>query len=356
MSVESFGLPRESTLQFNDVYGPLPVDGLSIPPPDDFDAVVTSVVRNTGGFQDREFAISDGGGVLGNYATVLVDDLRHQQREQAMEVLDGLGVTDIADLSPEQRASVHPDDETRLRSLETAVVAVVNEAPRTSDHHQTGQNGNDFYVATTNSGVEVYGQAHLLSSLDARGRIETLHRVPNGRVWPEGEQFRSSVVSDARRHPEVLEEVPRDENWPVPVLPDGTRLAYADKFGNVRVETSDIHATSKVLSGAERVDLVLEDGQVAIGGLHVVSRLTDIPEGDVGVYVNPADREVENGPGYLEIVRRVSDPNGDTQPRAYHQLAENVGALLGKDIKFSDWDGIVMNIVPSAEAAEPVAA
>lgn len=346
----TFGLPREATIQLNDVYGPIPVDGLSIPPPDDFDAKITSQVRNTGHFSDGEYAISDGGTVLGSYGLVLIDDLRHQQHEQAGEILDRLGATDISQVNAEQRASLHPDDAVRLGSLETSVVAVVNEAARTAEHHTERKNGRDFYAAVTTNGLEAYvTPVDVLAGLDARGRIAALYRIPDGVVWPDGEQFRSSIASDARRQAGVLEPVPRDENWPIPPLPDGVRVAFADKFGNVRLETSDIAKHGEVLSESELVDLTLEDGRVALSGLHVVTRLTEVPEGEVGIYINPADKDADSGPAYFELVRRVSKPNGDTEPRAYHVLSEHVGGLLGKEIKLSDWNDITFDIVPTVQ-------
>jgi hypothetical protein len=351
MSVETFGQPREATIQLSDVYGPLPTDGLHVPPPDDFDAAITSQVRNTGRFHDGEYGISDGGAVLGGYGAVLVDDLRHLQREQALEILEGLGAQSTADLTPGQLATVHPDDKIRLESLDNAVVVVSNSAPRTSEHHETGRNGSDFYVATTESGVEVYAQAHMLSSLDARGRITSLRRIPEGVVWNPGEQFRSSVVTDARRKPEQLEVVERD-NWPIPPLQDGIKLAYTDKFANVRLETSDVSGHGEVLREAETVDLVLDDGRVAISGIRVASRMTDIPEGEFGAYFNTADRDVKEGPAYIELVRRVSDPNGGEQHRAYHELAERVGNLLGKKVTLADWNNIVMDLRPSQSAGK----
>jgi hypothetical protein len=352
MSAETFHLPREATIQLSDVYGPLPTDGLNVPPPDDFDAAITSQVRNTGRFHDGEFGISDGGAVLGGYGVVLVDDLRHLQREQALEILEDLGVQSTADLTPDKFAIVHPDDKIRLESLDSAVVVVSNSAPRTDEHHATGRNGSDFYVATTGSGVEMYAQAHMLSSLDARGRITSLRRIPEGVVWNPGEQFRSSVVTDARRKPEQLETIERDDNWPIPPLTDGIKLAYTDKFANVRLETSDVAAHGDVLREADKVDLVLDDGRVAIRGIHVASRMTDIPEGEFGAYFNTADRDAKSGPAYIELVRRVSDPNGGEQHRAYHELAERVGKLLGKKVTLADWNNIVMDLRPSQPTSE----
>jgi hypothetical protein len=365
MSIESLALPREATIQLSDVYGPLPIvseasltggalqleSRVTIPPPDDLDAAITSQVRNTGRFHDGEYGISDGGAALGGYGVVLVDDLRTQQREEALSILENLGVEHVSDLTEEESAKIHPDSQIRLDSLGKAVVVVANSAARRSDHHENGNNGDDFYVATTESGVEVYAQAHMLSSLDARGRVETLHRVPEGVVWTHGEQFRSSVVTDARRKPEDLVPVERDGNWPIPALPDGIQVVYTDKFANVRLQTSDVTKHSEVLRKTEAVDLVLEDGQVCIDGIKVVTRLTEIPENGFGAYFNPADRDAENGPAYIELIRRVSDCNGNTQPRAYHVLSERVGALLGHEIKLSDWNNIILDVVPSTTAA-----
>jgi hypothetical protein len=371
MSSETFARPREATIQLSDVYGPLPIavdaytqlpasdsdaapqleSRVTIPPPDDFDATITSQVRNTGRFHDGEHSISDGGAMLGGYGVVLVDELRTHQYEQASDILDELGVTSVEDLTKWQLAEVHPDAKIRLDAFDKTVVVIANSAPRTSEHNATGNNGTDFYVAVTDSGIEVYAQPHMLSSLDARGRIVDLYRIPEGAAWPKGEQFRSSVVSDIRRHPERLVPVPRDEHWPIPELPGGVQLAYVDKFANVRLQTADIRKDGELLGEVERVDLEIGEGQVCLRGIRVVSRMTDINEGEFGIYMNPADRNVYKGPAYLELIRRVSDPNGNTQPRAYHVLASEVSRLIGREVQLSDWNNLTMRLAPHTTQA-----
>lgn len=360
MSIETLppGLhyPRQATIQLSDTFGPLGLQLETVPPPEDFDAGLTAQVRNTGRFVDAQFALSDGGTMLGNYGAVLLEDLHAQQQEQAHQILEALGAGSPDELTPDQLAGVHPDSQVRLQTLGESLVAVINSAPRTAEHQKTGQNGNDFYLALTESGVEIYAQAHMLSSLDARGLVKSLFRIPNGLVWDENEQFRSSVVSDARRMPHVLEPVARGDQWPIPKLPDGVRVAYTDKFANVRLETSDVGKHREVLATSETVDLVLSDGQVCLRGIRVVRNLFGIEEGEFGVYFNVADPKATDGPAYLELARRVSECNGNSEPRAYHVLRERVGRLLDREISLADWPDITFDIVPSSPQPEAATA
>jgi hypothetical protein len=213
---------------------------------------------------------------------------------------------------------MHPDIVELANSLQKTLVGIVNCAPRRSDHHEQSVNGDEFHVGVTKSGIEIYAQLPYFRGLHARGRLVSLHRIPNDAgVWPSGEQFRSSVVSQARRYQDVLEEVSLDL---IPSLTLHGRVAYADKFGNVRLEMADSKDTAQKLQAGTTVSLRVGDkGQ--LDNVHVVTRLTEIPEGELGIYYNPADPLADSEPHYVELVRRVSDPNAH-RGHAYATLVE----------------------------------
>jgi hypothetical protein len=127
----------------------------------------------------------------------------------------------------------------------------------------------------------------------------------------------------------VLEEASFD------LIPDLTlngRLAYADKFGNVRLEVRDIATVLPVLVPGTQAELAVGDTGKTIP-VHIVRRLTEIPEGECGIYYNPADDAVQTGPAYLEFVRRVSAPNSHAE-HAYATLA----ACFGDSFQPKAWE------------------
>lgn len=319
-----FELGREATIQFSDVFGSLPIGGVS----DgivDFDAALTAQVRNTGRFVDAQYPIGAWPAV-GDYGAVLLDQLRGEQTDRALKAVN----SDDPD---------HPDYQVLASSLDTRLVAVVNSAPRTEEHRATGQNGDEFHVGVTASGLEVYAQLPYFRGLNARGLLTSLHRIPNdGGVWPEGEQFRSSVVTQARTQSDVLKPISTDA---IPNIDLSGRLAYVDKFGNVRLEVADIDDATDKLSSHGALSLKIS-GRAASLAVQAVSCLTDIEEGELGIYHNPTERQESgnrrNGirPGYLELIRRVSDPNRGTN-HAYNSLA----GLISDDARGLDprvWD------------------
>lgn len=308
---------REATVQFSDVFGSLPTGSGAT---HDFDAVMTAQLRNAGRFVDAHFPIGDWP-MLGDYAAVLLEHLRALQTDTLERF--------------EQAAPGHPDAATLRNSLQKAVVVVVNSAPRRSDHHAQNKNGDEFYLGLTQSGVEVYAQLPYFRGLKARGLLASLHRIPNdGGVWPAGEQFRSSCVTQARVFADVLEPTNLDAIDDITL--DG-RLAYTDKFGNVRLEVKDIAALLPLLHPGGRATLHVGDTGNTIP-VHIVQRMTDIPEGEYGVYYNPADVAVQTGPAYLEFVRRVSTPN----TYAEHAYATLVSCVTNDPSSFDarSWDSV----------------
>ena len=316
MSVEPLSRVREATIQFSDVFGEIPTPLVaSAPVLPDFDAILTAKVRNCGHFTDSQFAIG-AWRELGGYGAVLIEELRWGQLARALEY--GL---DPAVLDEDTNLHVlHPDVAMLARSLTRAIVVVVNSAPRTADHHARSENGDEFYVAVTRSGVEVYAQAHFLAGLAARSWITALFRIPNGSgAWADGEQFRSSCVTQVRSRTELLV---KEDLSVIPLFEAGGRVAYADTFGNVRVEVPHLRELAQRLATGGSATVTADGGRPL--EVRVVSRLTGIPEGELGLYLNPADVVESEGPGYLELARRVSSPvNNPTN--AYRTLVESLG-------------------------------
>jgi hypothetical protein len=310
--MHTFDRPREATVQFSDVFGDVPAMyssvGLSSLP--DFDAVLTAQVRNTNRWRDLHFP-TGAWPALGDYGAVLLDQLRQDQLERAK----------LLGIKPgETPSSKHPDNLELERSLSATLVGVVNCAPRRDDHHKQNVNGDEFHVGVTHSGIEIYAQLPFFRGLKARNRLAVLYRIPNDAgVWPAGEQFRSSIVSQVRTTPHLLQEVGLDS---IPQITQSGRVAYADKFGNVRLEMADGTETAKKLKAGSKVGLEMGSHE-HIDGIYVVNRLTDIPEGELGIYHNPADPLTASGPHYVELVRRVSNPNSNRQ----HAYASLVGCL-----------------------------
>lgn len=320
---------REATLQFSDVFGEIPASsGEHRLPLVDFDAILTSTVRNDGHFTDTHFPIGAWPQV-GDYGAVLVEELRRGQRERATEA--GLVVGEMGEGS--NLHDLHPDLSVLMRSLLRAVVVVVNSAPRTAHHHASNENGDEFYVALTTAGIEIYSQLPFLTGLASRGWIEHLYRIPNGSgAWTDGEQFRSSCVTQVRTRPDLL--VSADLSL-IPSLGRRGRLAYVDTFGNVRLEMRDGAATRRLLSSGGSVNVHLEGASVSLAA-HCVKRLTEIPEGEVGIYLNPVDEAHVSGPCYVELVRRVSSPNGCTT-HAYASLRATLPTVEAA-VALSSWD------------------
>lgn len=318
---------REATVQLSDTYS----QGLRAagePPIDDFDSVLTSQVRNAGRFVDIQSPIG-AWPHTGDYGAVLAAELRLEQQRLYGNYVD----KDRTDL---------PDARVLEQSLKRDIALVINHAPRTKKHHETNQNGADFYITQIGTdehdlGLQIFSQAAFLSGVAARGLVRNIWRVRDlNSVWPEGEQFRSSIVTQLRNFPEDLEWQPRPEL----VIPElshrGIQLAFADKYGNGRLQRP---------AGLAIPDLPGTDIQLRVDGkplrAHGVTRLTEIPENELGIYANPADRDHPDRPGYIELVRRVSNPN-DPSRSAYETLRRT--AVPEGSSQHPDWSQVEIEI------------
>lgn len=329
---ESFPLPsareREATVQLSDTFsGDLALEGA--PPIADFDSLLTAQIRNTGRFVDVQSPIG-AWPETGSYGVVLAAELRLEQQRLYSKYV----AADRTHL---------PDAQVLKQSLDRDVVLVVNHAPRTKEHHENGQNGADFYLAELGHsehrlGLQVFAQAPFFAGVAARGLVQNLWRVrdDDNRVWPEGEQFRSSIVTQSRNFPESLEWQPHPENVIPELGPRGIYLAFADKYGNSRLERP---------AGLALPEFPGNNFELRVDGkplpVHGVTRLTEIPEDGLGIYTNPADREHTDRPGYIELVRRVSNPN-DPRNSAYETL-RRTAAPEGSS-QHPDWSQVEIEI------------
>lgn len=318
---------REATVQLSDTFS----EGWApegAPPIVDFDSLLTAQVRNTGRFVDTQSPIG-AWPEAGKYGAVLAAELREEQHRLYANYVKG------------ERAHL-PDAHVLEASLGKDVVLVVNHAPRTKKHHEDSQNGEDFYLAELatgehNLGLQVFAQAPFFSGVAARGLIQNLWRVRDkNQVWPEGEQFRSSIVTQLRNFPEGLEWQPQPELAIPQLAQRGIYLAFADKYGNSRLERP---------AGLELPDLPGQDFELRVDGkplpVHGVTRLTEIPEDGLGIYANPADRERPNRPGYIELVRRVSNPN-NPRNSAYETLRRTAAPEGSK--QHPDWSQVEIEL------------
>lgn len=290
------------------------------PPIPDFDSELTDMARNST-WKDLKSPIGQWP-ETGNYGAVLLAELREEQKRI-------LGVYEQFDRS-------HlPDAQVLERSLSRSVIGLINWAPRNEGHHENGQNGEDFYLAELENNVLLFSQLPFLEGVATRGLVRGLYRIRDDNpVWPNGEQYRSSIVSHLRNFPEFMEEQPLD----ILPKPGGAllRLAYADKYGNGRIEKSAEAEIPEIEVGKKL--LIVADGKEipAVGA----SRITDIPQDQIGIYANPADSK-KTGPSYLEMLRRVNDPN-DPRSSAYETLRSAV--MPEGSTQHPDWSQIELEL------------
>lgn len=297
--MSEFDRQRGATIVFSDVLGNLPLGQQDLAL-DDFDARLTDDARNKGRFTDREFAIG-AWPEIGEYGAVLIEQLREEQLERAKA--EGIDTDNLKEARDDAR--LHPDLRTLAASLNDTVAVVVNHAPRTANHQVNGENGDEFFAGITGTGVQIFAQLPYFRGLRARGALRQLFRIPNqSGLWLPKEQYRSSSVTQARVHPELL--CPSNVTVVPPIELDG-RVAYADTFGNVRLEVKDIKPIRDLLADVTEARLKIADkaGELVLA---VGRSLHENRQNQPTIYFNPADKAVASGPAYLEIANRVDDP------------------------------------------------
>lgn len=312
---------REATIQLSDTFSDVftPAGGPPIP---DFDSALTAQVRNTGRFVDFESPIGQWP-ETGSYGAVLISELRKEQKR-------------LADLYRAYERQDLPDAQVLSASLDKTIVGVINWAPRQQKHNETGQNGEDFYLASLDNNVIILSQLPFLRGVAVRGLVNAIYKVKDDNpVWPKGEQFRSSIVSQLRNFPEGLDKQSLD------ILPDGhpnpLHLAFADKYGNGRIEKRPDIMVPEIEVG-KRMLLLIEGSELPVIG---ASRITNVPQNELGIYTNPADSETV-GPSFYELLCRVDNPN-DPRNSAYEKLRKAV--MKDSDQHPPNWSDVEIQLV-----------
>lgn len=311
-------IKREALIRISDTVpdGPF-VRGA--PPIYDFDEALSAQVRNGGNWIDEKFPIGRWTDA-GTYAAELLPELRQEQR-RLYGVFEQFDRTHL------------PDAQVLKQSLGRTVVAVINYAPRLREHHESDQNGADFYLAELDNNLQIFSQLPYLRGIATRGLVRSLWRVRDDNpIWPKGEQFRSSIVAQLRNFPEGLEATPLEH------LPCDTAetllLAYGDKYGNSRIKVPPTVDIPEIVKG-QKFGLIV-DGKPPLEVIGA-TRLTGIPEGQLGIYVNPADADTR----YLELARSVPEPN-DPRNSAYEALRS---AVLPESQEHPDWTQVSIELV-----------
>jgi len=312
---------RECTIRFNDTFSD-PQTPQGAPPIYDFDSALTAQVRGNGCFENANYPIGTWTAV-GEYGLVTVADLRKEQ-QRILEVYEDYG-----------RANL-PDAQVIKKSLDQIVIAGCNWAVRRKEHHEKGQNGDDFFIAELDDNIQVIAQLQFLRGVASRGLVKALWRIRDENpVWPKGEQYRSSIADQLRNFPEGL--VPEE----LSKLPTDDRtklfLAYADKYGNGRIGKPEQADVPEIILGKSYCLRVDGKSLDAIGA----NRLTDIPEDALGIYVNPSDGEYSHGIRYLELARRVADPNNPSSS-AYEKLRSTI---LPNSDQHPDWSKVEIELI-----------
>jgi hypothetical protein len=236
---------------------------------------------------------------------------------------------------------MHLDNLRELEASSGAVIALANYAPRDEASTQDGNNGSEFHLAITDSGLEVYvTPLRLLSGLARRNRIVGLYRIPNEN-HPEfdgdNEQFRSARVVRTRRHPEHLLPVfqYRDQEELVAAIRAGTypedciptdkregHIAYVDRFGNVRLELRDRSKLLRLGIGRTAALSVINNGEEYEVEVQLADNLHSAPLNRLTVYANCSDQADPTSPaGYAELIARVDgNPNRSTRTAIFQLL------------------------------------
>lgn len=307
--LELLSRPSRTIIHFNDVFFEHEVD---------FDAELTVMFRNLAKFSSLKFPIGKNP-KNADYGVVLLDDLLEEEHRIIEKIKDS-GSASAAEIFKERELK--------------QVLCIVNTAPRNDATTENGRNGEDFHLAITANGLEIYAvPLERLQGLETRNRILALYRIPNETlISTDGyrEQFRSSIISTSRYFPDTL--VPVFEYESVDELikakQDGlhpnviatqdrpAELAFIDKFGNVRISVTDCKEFLSAINGVqfgEKITLQIGDSDEI--KVNYVTCLKDIPTGEIGLYQNVADKTYEySNAGYFEVVKKSADPNREKEP------------------------------------------
>lgn len=310
--LELLSRPSRTIVHFNDVFFEHQVD---------FDAELTVMFRNLAKFSSLKFPIGKNPKDA-DYGVVLLDDLLDEEHRIIEKIRDSGTASAIKIFEGREKKQV---------------LCIVNTAPRNNETTENGRNGEDFHLAITANGLEIYAvPLARLQGLETRNRILALYRIPNENfISTDGirEQFRSSIVSTSRYFPdtlvpvfqydtvEELMEAKESGSHPqvIDVQESSAELAFIDKFGNVRISVKDCKAFTKSISNVaygEKISLQIGDSKEL--KVNYVTCLKDIPTGEIGLYQNVADKTYEySDAGYFEIVKKSADPNNEKEPASF---------------------------------------
>ncbi|MBU1118872.1 hypothetical protein KKH43_03255 [Patescibacteria group bacterium] len=288
--------PTRGIVHFNDVFSKRDVD---------FDAELTAITRNLGNFSDVTFPIGQDH-KLADYGVNLLHDLIAEQNRIINSIRDRVGKMILQNFT------------------EKVVLSVVNCAPRNSKTTANGRNGEDFHLAITDNGLEIYAvPLAILQALETRDKILALYRIPNEKLKvTDGlhEQFRSSIIATTRYFPEILEPIfeYQDRNSLInakllgkhpDVIPKQKKLAefaFADTFGNVRISVKDTEIFKSYFGSGNIGDVVkMRVGKSKSVDAYYTTSLKEIPDGELGIYQNVADNDNSKA-SYWEIVKKWS--------------------------------------------------
>jgi hypothetical protein len=282
----------------------------------DFDAALTVLFKSTAPVSYQPIPIGIRPWFV-SYGLVLLDDLVGSNSDHSDKL--------------SQAPRLHADERAELELSRLATVAVANFAPRDDAHTRDNQNGEDFFLAVTTSGLEIYvTPLSFLSGLAKRNRIRALYRIPTAN-HPEfngdDEQFRSAVIARSRRHPDHLVPVYQYSDTPAlsvakltgtheEIIPTDIRsghIAFVDKFGNVKLEEPKISRLGNMAVGREVGLQIIQDGKRYELPVYVAKNLHSAPSETLVIYQNCSDRTA-NGEdvGFVELMTRVNDENPST--------------------------------------------
>ncbi|MFZ1249242.1 MAG: hypothetical protein WAQ24_02885 [Candidatus Saccharimonadales bacterium] len=334
-----FARPNEAEIYFSDVFPrTVPPDTAKWWPYTDFDAGLTTDARNKG-LNDSKYNIAEHSWMV-PYYLVLVDDLVRGQQERADKL--------------EQAGNVHCDAVSFRNRALGAVVVVANQAYRDDAHTVDGMNGEDFHLAVTDFGLEIcVTPLSFLASLEARNRLRALYRIPT-KGHPEFngdyEQFRSSHVATSRQYPNHLERVfeypsieallkAKESGEHPMVIPQHpqlkSRLAFADRFGNIKLETFDMTPLRRARVGQQLRIIVRNNMATYEFDGAVADNMHSAPGDEFVVYENVSDvRDNTSKVGFTELVVRVNGNPAISTRTAMHRLLKAIPDLDPETAEF----------------------
>ncbi|MFZ2513874.1 MAG: hypothetical protein WAW63_05460 [Candidatus Saccharimonadales bacterium] len=324
--------PEQGQVHFSDVFPEVAGSGTATWwKSTDFDAALTVASESQGisGVHTIPIGLR---AWLAPYGLVLVDDLVAAQSKLAQKV--------------HEEVILHPDALKRKQAaISMATLAVANFAPRDDEHTANNQNGEEFYLAITTSGLEVYAMRRFLGGLAERNRILGLYRIPTkGHPAFDGEheQFRSARIVRTRWYPNHLEPVFQypdqtalgvarlkgEVHDTIPRDPREGHIAFIDKFGNIKLEEKNIKRLDGLTAG-ESIRLIINNlGKSYEIPVSVARDLHSAPHGQLVVYQNCSDANSPgSSAGWVELVARVNENPSVSEETAIYQLLRKIPDL-----------------------------